>query len=66
MVSIKFHGTNYDNGLLFLHLRNGDLAALTPEQYTMMREDLGEIRFRSEVEIIKPPKLRQVGEYFRV
>ena len=65
MIEIKFHGTNYDNGLLKIHLREGDQAEITKEQYKQMRSDLGEIRFRSEVEILSPKNLRTVKEYFR-
>lgn len=65
MVHIKFHGTNYANGLLDLNLREGDQVEITEETYTQMRKDLGEVRFRSEIEILSPAKLRQVKEYFR-
>ncbi len=66
MVRIKFHGlTAYDNGLLDIHLKTGDQVEITKEKYVQFRADLGEVRFRSEVEIIQPSKLRRVKEYFK-
>ena len=62
MIKIKFHGqTAFDNGLLDIHLKIGDTVELTKAQYLGMRKDMSEPRFRSEVEILSPAKLRQVN-----
>lgn len=66
MVTIRFHGDGeYKNGLLGILLVRGDEVELTQEQFVQMRADLGKVRYRSEIEVLAPAKLRSVGDYFK-
>ena len=65
-MKIKYWGHgNYDNGSLSLHLKRDDVVDITPDTFTKLKADLGIVRFRSEVEILSPAKMRNVSEYFK-
>lgn len=65
-VKIRKHGKNeYKNGLLDIHLTEGDEVELTQDQFVKMRADIGVVRYRSEIEVIAPARLRSVEDYFK-
>lgn len=65
-IKILFHGSGeYANGLLKIHLdKYSPFLTMDESTYKHFREDLGVIRFRSEIEILEPKSMRTVDEYF--